>query len=58
MTESQRSTIVNCLRVAADRFKDNAHTLSESHPRLAEQFIRQAEEAKLLALELEEGGEL
>jgi propanediol dehydratase small subunit len=55
MTDDDIQTAVHALRVAAERFQDDALTAREAgHPRLAEQFIRQATDSEGLAEQLEE----
>lgn len=47
--ETKLGTISNSLRVAAERFRENAATLTEAeHARLRDQFTRQADEATAL----------
>jgi hypothetical protein len=54
-TESERSTIENCLMVAAERFKEHAQFMREQNQKgLAEQFDRQVEEAQRLREKISE----
>lgn len=57
LTDGEVGTIANALRVSADAFTQNAKVLREGEPheRLAQQFDRQATEARALATRLEEG---
>lgn len=57
LTESQLSTAVNALRVAADRFVEDAKTMREQgepFAGLAEQFERQERDSRNLAAYLED----
>ena len=51
-----RSTVVNALYCAADKFDANAKELAEipNHGRVAEQFKRQAVEARKIAEQIEQ----
>jgi hypothetical protein len=57
LSEDQRTTLVNCLYVAADRFSDDAKLLRaggpgtfgvEANKRLAEQFEKQEKDSRAL----------
>lgn len=53
--ESERSTIENCLMVAAERFEENAKLMREANQNgLAEQFDRQVEDARRLREKISE----
>lgn len=54
LTENQRTTIVNALRVAAEVYDGHAKAMKEAEQsELERQFKRQACEARLLADDLE-----
>lgn len=53
ITEPEAQTIVAALRVAADQYDTDAHA-SVRHPRIRDQFLRQAKEARALADALED----
>jgi hypothetical protein len=61
MNEQNRTSIVNALRVAALRYDEHVQTLATVdggvHVRLAQQFERQAVEARNLATMIEDGRE-
>lgn len=55
-TQDEWSTISNALRVAAERFNEDAKSSRESGPafeRIAEQFERQASQSRALLEEIE-----
>jgi hypothetical protein len=66
MTESERYTIVNALRLAAERYREHATTLRTiieggnhvGQTRLVEQFALQAQQATDLADRIEQGEDL
>lgn len=56
LTERQRTTIINALRVAAGVYNDDAATMHRANEwRLAEQFRLQRDEAESIADGIEEG---
>ena len=67
LTKKEFQTLVHGLRVAAEKFEDNAQVIMESakkddsarsiygYEHLAEQFMTQAAETKVLANKLEDG---
>lgn len=57
LDEGEQSTIANALRVAAEQYDRDAQVCAETpgQTRVAEQFRRQAEEARKMAAELDEG---
>ena len=57
ISSDDRSTIINGLRVAAERFAADARD-SADHPRLAEQFSRQAADSLRLAERIEEADQV
>ncbi len=54
LTESERSTISNGLRVAAELYREDIHRTSPDFARLADQFTRQAADALALAEQIDE----
>lgn len=69
LTEAERNTLVNALRVAAERFNEHVSYLQGTHDhvtadartvngRLAEQFDNQARDARDLATLLEDSEEI
>jgi hypothetical protein len=55
MSEEDIQVAVHALRMAAERFMDNAHVASSAgHEQMASQFIKQATESEALAEQLEE----
>jgi hypothetical protein len=46
---SNAHDLIHCLRVAADRFREDMKVAAESHPRLAKQFDFQAQQADAFA---------
>lgn len=56
LTESDKSAIVNALRIAAEQYKKDAEVCEEDgQASLAEQFSRQRQEALKLAVRIEDG---
>lgn len=54
LTESEKSTLVNGLCVAANKFDESAKvSLEAGYPMLVEQFERQAKESRELASKIE-----
>jgi hypothetical protein len=60
LTESQRATLTNALRVAAERFDDNVKKLrgDPNLRRLAEQFDQQRADAFEMATLIENAGDV
>ena len=56
LTDTEWAFIAHCLGVASERFSENAKSLAElrEHPRLVEQFVRQAGEATQLREKIQE----
>jgi len=53
LSPEEMRSVVHCLQVAAEQFVRDA-SLAKDHPRLHEQFMRQADEAAALAETFEE----
>jgi hypothetical protein len=56
LNQDQKQTLVHALRVAAERFGEDAKTCA-FNPRLAEQFVRQAAESRDLADTLDDAND-
>ena len=55
-SSSEEVTVVCALRLAAERYDEDVKVCNENgHPRLAEQFVRQAKDARALADKIEMG---
>lgn len=57
MTERERWTVIDALRVAADVYREDANGTRKVAPRIADDFDRQADEALRLAIVFEDNEE-
>ncbi len=56
-TAQDYARIAAALRIAVDVYRDDARGIREVSPRVGDQFMRQAEEALRLAIEIEDSEE-